>query len=424
MHGDREQRDRRRAADETPRTRPSSASTTATRDRPAAAHPQQARSAISPSDEVERRPAHSGRSLALVDASASTTRADQQREEEAQRRRRPSRASTASAAWRARAPPGRARLGAASRVKRRHARARPTSDHGRARHRPWSARHRPAADGRRRRRRRRLEPMIAVDRPHASATAPSSPSTTSRSPASPGTVTGFLGPNGAGKSTTMRMICGLTPPTAGHATSVLDTRYRKLPNPGRARRRAARRLRAARRPHRPRGAARSPPTSIGVAATAGRRDARAASGSTGDATAKRVGNYSLGMRQRLGIAHALLGDPRVLILDEPANGLDPEGIFWMRGLLRDFADRGGTVLLSSHLLREVEVDRRPADRDRRRQDRRPGHQGRAARRRPAPSSAPAIPRRCYDGAGRRRHRRHASRPTARSWSTPSPRRSA
>jgi ABC-2 type transport system ATP-binding protein len=70
---------------------------------------------------------------------------------------------------------------------------------------------------------------------------------------------------------------------------------------------------------------------------------------------KRVRDYSLGMRQRLGIAHALLGDPDVLILDEPANGLDPEGMRWMRGLLRDFADRGGTVLLSSHLLREVEA---------------------------------------------------------------------
>jgi ABC-2 type transport system ATP-binding protein len=70
---------------------------------------------------------------------------------------------------------------------------------------------------------------------------------------------------------------------------------------------------------------------------------------------RRVGNYSLGMRQRLGIAHALLGDPEVLILDEPANGLDPAGIRWMRGLLRNFADRGGTVLLSSHLLHEVEV---------------------------------------------------------------------
>jgi ABC-2 type transport system ATP-binding protein len=73
------------------------------------------------------------------------------------------------------------------------------------------------------------------------------------------------------------------------------------------------------------------------------------------AARKRVRQYSLGMRQRLGLAHALLGDPRVLILDEPANGLDPEGIRWMRGLLRDFADRGGTVLLSSHLLLEVEA---------------------------------------------------------------------
>jgi ABC-2 type transport system ATP-binding protein len=73
------------------------------------------------------------------------------------------------------------------------------------------------------------------------------------------------------------------------------------------------------------------------------------------AARKRVGNYSLGMRQRLGIAQALMGEPRVLILDEPANGLDPEGIYWMRELLRDFADRAGTVLLSSHLLREIEV---------------------------------------------------------------------
>ena len=73
------------------------------------------------------------------------------------------------------------------------------------------------------------------------------------------------------------------------------------------------------------------------------------------AAGRRVGKYSLGMRQRLGLAHALLGDPEVLILDEPANGLDPEGMRWMRGLLRDFADRGGTVLLSSHLLAEVEA---------------------------------------------------------------------
>jgi ABC-2 type transport system ATP-binding protein len=78
-------------------------------------------------------------------------------------------------------------------------------------------------------------------------------------------------------------------------------------------------------------------------------------GLSGKAAKKRVGTYSLGMRQRLGIAQALVGDPRVLILDEPANGLDPEGIAWMRRLLRDFADRAGTVLLSSHLLREVEA---------------------------------------------------------------------
>ena len=70
---------------------------------------------------------------------------------------------------------------------------------------------------------------------------------------------------------------------------------------------------------------------------------------------RRIGNYSLGMRQRLGIAHALLGDPQVLVLDEPANGLDPAGIHWMRGLLKSFAERGGTVLLSSHLLHEIEV---------------------------------------------------------------------
>jgi ABC-2 type transport system ATP-binding protein len=73
------------------------------------------------------------------------------------------------------------------------------------------------------------------------------------------------------------------------------------------------------------------------------------------AAKRRVKAYSLGMRQRLGLAYAMLGDPDILILDEPANGLDPEGIYWMRGLLRDFADRGGTVLLSSHLLREVEA---------------------------------------------------------------------
>jgi ABC-2 type transport system ATP-binding protein len=168
----------------------------------------------------------------------------------------------------------------------------------------------------------------------------------------PGTVTGFLGPNGAGKSTTLRMICGLTTPSGGTAT-VLEQSYRSLPNPGRE---------------------------VGVlldasAQHAGRRGREVLTlaadtldvdrGRVGDllehvalppsAARKRVGAYSLGMRQRLGIAHALMGEPSVLILDEPANGLDPEGIAWMRRLLRDFADRGGTVLLSSHLLREIEA---------------------------------------------------------------------
>ncbi|WP_434743033.1 ABC transporter ATP-binding protein [Micromonospora sp. SH-82] len=168
----------------------------------------------------------------------------------------------------------------------------------------------------------------------------------------PGTVTGFLGPNGAGKSTTMRMICGLTPPTAGRAT-IGGRAYRDLPNPGRE---VGVLLDAA--------AQHAGRTGRGVLVVAARtmgvdvRHVDAALARVGlnqVAARRRVRAYSLGMRQRLGLAYALLGDPRTLILDEPANGLDPEGIFWMRGLLRDFADRGGTVLLSSHLLREVEA---------------------------------------------------------------------
>jgi ABC-2 type transport system ATP-binding protein len=167
----------------------------------------------------------------------------------------------------------------------------------------------------------------------------------------PGTVTGFLGPNGAGKTTTMRVMVGLTPPTRGDV-SIGGMKYRDIPNPGRH---------------------------VGVLLDASAQHA----GRTGrevlelgartmglplervdemlhlvslDAreSKRRVRNYSLGMRQRLGIAHALLGDPTVLILDEPANGLDPAGIHWMRGLLKQYADKGGTVLLSSHLLHEVE----------------------------------------------------------------------
>jgi ABC-2 type transport system ATP-binding protein len=168
----------------------------------------------------------------------------------------------------------------------------------------------------------------------------------------PGTVTGFLGPNGAGKSTTLRMICGLTPPTAGAAT-VLDMPYRKLDNPGR---RVGVLLDASAQ-HSGRTGREVLAVSARVLGVERRRvdELLDLVGLSRAAARKRVGAYSLGMRQRLGIAHALLGDPSVLILDEPANGLDPEGIFWMRGLLRDFADRAGTVLLSSHLLREVEA---------------------------------------------------------------------
>jgi ABC-2 type transport system ATP-binding protein len=168
----------------------------------------------------------------------------------------------------------------------------------------------------------------------------------------PGAVTGFLGPNGAGKSTTMRIMAGLTPATSGSAL-IGGVRYSDIPNPG---------------------------TQIGVLLDASAQHA----GRTGreiltlsaltmglpmsrvdqmlelvsltpTESKRRVKNYSLGMRQRLGIANALLGDPKILILDEPANGLDPAGIHWMRSLLRDYANRGGTVLLSSHLLHEIEV---------------------------------------------------------------------
>jgi ABC-2 type transport system ATP-binding protein len=168
----------------------------------------------------------------------------------------------------------------------------------------------------------------------------------------PGTVTGFLGPNGAGKSTTLRMICGLTPPTAGSAT-VLDMPYRKLDNPGR---RVGVLLDASAQ-HSGRTGREVLAVSAAVLGVAPSRVSELLDlvGLSRAAARKRVGAYSLGMRQRLGIAHALLGDPSVLVLDEPANGLDPEGIFWMRGLLREFANRAGTVLLSSHLLREVEA---------------------------------------------------------------------
>lgn len=167
-----------------------------------------------------------------------------------------------------------------------------------------------------------------------------------------GAVTGFLGPNGAGKSTTMRVAVGLTRPTEG-SVHVLGTSYVDLDNP------AARVgvLLDASAQHAGRtgrevlalgamtiGAPRSRIDQVLKQVGLTRREAKA-----------RVGTYSLGMRQRLGIGHALLGNPEVLILDEPANGLDPQGIYWMRSLLRGFADAGGTVLLSSHLLHEVQL---------------------------------------------------------------------
>ncbi len=168
----------------------------------------------------------------------------------------------------------------------------------------------------------------------------------------PGSVTGFLGPNGAGKSTSMRIMCGLTPATAGHAT-VMGMPYRDIPNPGRH---VGVLLDASAQHVGRTGREVLTLGAMVMGLPVSRVDQMLALVGLSPTEAKRrLGNYSLGMRQRLGIAHALLGDPEVLILDEPANGLDPAGIRWMRGLLRSFADRGGTVLLSSHLLHEVEV---------------------------------------------------------------------
>jgi ABC-2 type transport system ATP-binding protein len=168
----------------------------------------------------------------------------------------------------------------------------------------------------------------------------------------PGTVTGFLGPNGAGKSTTMRMLVGLTPPSSG-TSSVLGVPYASLRNPGRH---VGVLLDAsAQHPGRTgREVLALGATLMGLSRSRVDETLHLV-GLTAEEARRRVGDYSLGMRQRLGIGHALLGDPEVLILDEPANGLDPGGIHWMRGLLRRFADRGGSVLLSSHLLREIEV---------------------------------------------------------------------
>jgi ABC-2 type transport system ATP-binding protein len=164
-----------------------------------------------------------------------------------------------------------------------------------------------------------------------------------------GRITGFLGPNGAGKTTTLRVLLGLALPTSGRAT-IDGRRYRELSSPlytvgavleasnyhpGRTGRNHLRVLATA---------AGLPPPRV---------DQVLADVELAPAARRRVGGYSLGMRQRLSVAAALLGEPELLVLDEPANGLDPEGIRWLRNFLRSFADGGGTVFVSSHVLAEI-----------------------------------------------------------------------
>ena len=166
----------------------------------------------------------------------------------------------------------------------------------------------------------------------------------------PGRVTGFLGPNGSGKTTTMRCILGLTRPTAGTAT-VLGRPYRELSQP-------MRRVGALIDP-RARHAGRTAYAHLRVLAESNavplsRVDEVIELVGIGPVAHERLRGFSLGMAQRLGLAAALLGDPDVLVLDEPVNGLDPEGIRWVRELLRDLADEGRTVLVSSHLMSEME----------------------------------------------------------------------
>jgi ABC-2 type transport system ATP-binding protein len=166
----------------------------------------------------------------------------------------------------------------------------------------------------------------------------------------PGSVTGFLGPNGAGKTTTLRMLLGLVRPTAGTAT-IGGLRFHQLDNPARV---VGAVLEAAGlHPARSgRGHLRCCAAAMGV--PAGRVDELIELVGLRPVARRGARGYSLGMRQRLALATALLGDPQVLVLDEPANGLDPEGIAWLRAFLRGFAGSGRTVLVSSHVLAEVE----------------------------------------------------------------------
>jgi ABC-2 type transport system ATP-binding protein len=168
--------------------------------------------------------------------------------------------------------------------------------------------------------------------------------------AMPGRVTAFVGPNGAGKTTALRILLGLAEPTSGSAT-IDGRRYRDLTHPTRV---VGAVLDQGFHPNRTaRNHLRIIARQAGVAPS--QADELLHRFGLDGAARRRVGGYSLGMRQRLALASAVIGDPSVLILDEPLNGLDPDGIREMRRYLRSFADRGGTVLLSSHLLSEVEA---------------------------------------------------------------------
>jgi ABC-2 type transport system ATP-binding protein len=164
-----------------------------------------------------------------------------------------------------------------------------------------------------------------------------------------GTITGFLGPNGAGKTTTLRMLLGLAEPTAGEAL-VFGSPYRQLAQPIRY---VGAMLEAG--DFHPARSGRDHLRSLALAAELPRSRVEEVLDlvELEPAAGRRVKTYSLGMRQRLGLAAALLGDPKLLILDEPANGLDPVGMHWLRGFLRRFAEEGRTVLVSSHVLAEV-----------------------------------------------------------------------
>jgi ABC-2 type transport system ATP-binding protein len=165
----------------------------------------------------------------------------------------------------------------------------------------------------------------------------------------PGTVTGFLGPNGAGKTTTLRLLLGLAEPTAGEVL-VFGRRYRELDDP-------ARRVGAVLESNdfHPGRSGRDHLRVLALAAEipSSRVEEVLALVELDAAADRRVKTYSLGMRQRLGLAAALLGDPELLVLDEPANGLDPAGVHWLRRFLRSFAEQGRTVLVASHILAEV-----------------------------------------------------------------------